>query len=86
MVNILGTVDIPNFGHYKFEIKRPDETIWLTIQAGNKVVRNDNLGDWDTSRLIPGDYQLGLVVVDNQAQAAPACIVQIRVVRAPEDI
>lgn len=85
VVKILGTVDIPNFGHYKFEIKRPDETIWLTVQAGNTVVREDSLGDWDTSRLIPGDYQLGLVVVDNQAQAAPACIVGIRVVRAPED-
>jgi len=85
VTRILGTADIPNFGHYKFEIKRPDETIWLTIQAGNTVVRNDNLGDWDTSRLIPGEYQLGLVVVDNQAQAAPACIVQIRVVRSPED-
>ena len=85
MTSILGTADIPNFGHYKFEIKRPDETIWLTIQAGNTVVRDDNLGDWDTSRLIPGDYQLGLVVVDSQAQAAPACIVQIRVIRSPED-
>jgi hypothetical protein len=84
VVEIIGTADIPNFGFYKFEIKRPDETIWLTIQAGNTIVRNDKLGDWDTSRLIPGEYQLGLVVIDNQAQAAPACVVLLRVVRVPE--
>ena len=84
VVQINGTVNIPNFGFYKFEIKRPDETIWLTIQAGNEVVQDGKLGDWDTSRLIPGDYQLGLVVVDNQAQAAPACVIEIRVVRLPE--
>jgi hypothetical protein len=84
VVEIIGSADIPNFGFYKFEIKRPDETIWLTIQAGNTVVQNAKLGDWDTSRLIPGEYQLGLVVIDNQAQAAPPCILQLRVVRAPE--
>lgn len=84
VVEIIGTADIPNFGFYKFEIKRPDETIWLTIQAGNTVVKNDKLGDWDTSRLIPGEYQLGLVVVDNQAQAAPGCVIQLRVVRSPD--
>lgn len=84
IVQINGTADIPNFGFYKFEIKRPDETIWLTIQAGNTVVQDGKLGDWDTNRLIPGDYQLGLVVVDNQAQAAPACVINIRVVRSPE--
>jgi hypothetical protein len=85
VVEILGSADIPNFGFYKFEIKRPDETVWLTIQAGNTVVQNNKLVDWDTRRLIPGEYQLGLVVVDNQAQAAPACVVQLRVVRAPDD-
>ena len=66
-------------------VKRPDETVWLTIQAGNSIVRNDKLGDWDTSRLVPGEYQLGLVVVDNQAQAFPACIIQVSVVRTVEE-
>ena len=84
IVEISGSADIPNFGFYKFEIKRPDEVVWLTIQAGNAVVQNGKLGDWDTSRLIPGDYQLGLIVVDNQAKAAPACVINIRVVRSPD--
>ncbi len=84
IVSIIGSADIPNFGFYKFEIKRPDEAVWLTIQAGNVAVKEDKLGDWDTSRLIPGEYQLSLVVVDNQAQALPPCVIQLRVTREIE--
>ncbi len=79
LVEVVGTADIMNFGFYKFEIKHPDESVWLTIQAGNTNVRSGKLGDWDTSRLSPGDYQLGLVVVDNQAKASAPCVVQLRV-------
>ena len=85
VVEILGTADISNFGFYKLEIKRPEETVWLTLQAGNQVVRDGKLGDWDTRRLTPGEYQLGMVVVDNQAQASQSCIIRILVVRAPEE-
>jgi hypothetical protein len=84
IVPVLGSANIANFGFYKFEIKRPNETVWLTIQAGNTPKTNDKLGEWDTTRLTPGEYQLGLVVVDNQAQALAPCVIQIRVARAPE--
>jgi hypothetical protein len=84
IVPVVGTANIPNFGFYKFEIKRPDETVWLTIQAGNVPVSNGKLGDWDTSRLSPADYQLALVVVDNQAKPSQPCIVQVRVSLPPE--
>jgi hypothetical protein len=84
IVPVVGTADIPNFGFYKFEIKRPDETDWLTIQAGNVPVTQGKLGDWDTARLSPGDYQLALVVVDNQAQSSDPCVVQVRVSSPPE--
>lgn len=86
VVEILGTADIPNFGFYKLEIKKPEETVWLTLQAGNQVVRDGKLGDWDTRRLTPGEYQLGLVIVDNQAQSSLPCIVQVRVIRTAEEI
>jgi hypothetical protein len=85
VIGIIGTAKIPNFGFYKFEIKRPDETVWLTIQAGNTIVENGKLGDWDTTRLTPGDYQLSLIVVDNQAKSSPACIVQLLVARSQEE-
>jgi len=84
VIPVVGTANIPNFGFYKFEIKRPDETTWLTIQAGNVPVSDGKLGDWDTSRLSPGDYQLALVVVDNQARSSVPCVVQVRVTIPPE--
>ena len=83
VVEVLGTANIPNFGFYKIELKRPDELTWLTLQAGNRAVEGGKLGDWDTRRLTPGEYQLGLVVVDNQARLSPPCIVQVRVSLTP---
>ena len=85
VIGIIGSASLPNFGFYKLEIKRPDETIWLTLQAGNTPVVNNKLGDWDTRRLTPGDYQLSLVVVDNQAQATNPCPIQVRVAPTPEE-
>jgi len=85
IVEVIGSASIQNFGFYKFEIKRPEDSIWLTIQAGNAPIQNSTLGDWDTTQLIPGVYQLGLVVVDNQAQATDPCVVQIRVLAPPDE-
>lgn len=84
LVAIMGTADIPTFDFYKLEIKRPDETVWLTIQAGNNAVQDDKLGDWDTSRLSPGEYQLGLVVVNDAAQASQPCTVLLQVAITPD--
>ena len=79
VVEVTGTADTPNFGFYKLEMKRPDEDLWATIQAGNEVKNDSKLGDWDTRRLTPGVYQLGLVVVDNEAKSSLPCVVQVNV-------
>ena len=79
VVEVIGTADIPNFGFYKIEMKRPEETIWQTIVAGNEVKIEEPLGLWDTRRLFSGTYQLGLVVVDNEARASAPCVVQVQV-------
>ena len=84
VVEVLGSASIPNFGFYKLEMKLPDDPSWLTLQAGNITIQNGKLGDWDTRRLSPGEYQLGLVVVDNQARLSLPCVVQVRVVRSPD--
>jgi hypothetical protein len=84
VVEVLGNADIANFGFYKIEMKLPDDLNWLTLQAGNITVQQGKLSDWDTRRLSPGEYQLGLVVVDNQARLSPPCVVQVRVVRLPD--
>ncbi len=78
-VEISGTVDIPNFGFYKLEMKRPEDANWLTILAGNDVKKNDVLGIWNTTLLPPGYHQLALVVTDNEGKALPPCVTQVRV-------
>lgn len=79
-VEIRGTADAPNFGFYKLEVARRDEPLWLTIQAGRKVVQDGVLvASWDTSPLPPGDYALQLVIVDALGQSLPACIIPVKV-------
>lgn len=80
VVTLKGTASISNFGFYKYEIARPGDTIWLSINAGEKPVQDGTLGEWVTDVLDPGDYLLRLVVVDNQGNALPACVIKVRVV------
>ena len=77
--DIIGSADIPNFGFYKLEMKRPEEENWLTILAGNEKVIEDVLGIWNTSLLPPGYHQLSLVVTDNLGESQPRCTIQVRV-------
>jgi hypothetical protein len=79
VVTLIGTADIENFGFYKYEVARPDETIWLTLLAGREPKQNSELGQWDTSNLASGDYMLRLVVTDNEGESLPPCIIQVRV-------
>jgi hypothetical protein len=80
IVDIVGTVDIPDFGFYKYEVAPLGSSNWATVSAGREPVRNDLLGRWDTTALTPGDFQLRLVVSDNQGQQEPPCIVVLRVI------
>jgi len=79
-IEISGTVNILNFGFYKYEVAPQGSDTWATILAGRTIVNNGSLGRWDTTALTPGDYQLRLVVTDNQGVALPACIVPVRIV------
>jgi len=79
-VDIIGTVNISNFGFYKYEVAPQGSDTWATISAGRETKINSTLGSWITTALTPGDYQLRLVVTDNQGQALPACVVPVRVV------
>jgi hypothetical protein len=79
VVQVMGTADIANFGFYKYEIARPGETIWLSLNAGEAPVKDGLLGEWITDTLPPGDFLLRLVVTDNDGQTLPACTVQVRV-------
>lgn len=83
-VELKGTVNILDLGFYKYEYAVLGSDIWTTIAAGSTKVIDDALGgSWDTSNLVPGDYELRLVVTDNQNQSLPECVIQI-IVQAPE--
>lgn len=79
VIVVRGTADIQNFGFYKYELARPGETIWLTIQAGRDIIREGELGQWDTRTLAPGDYMLRLVVTDNQGESLEPCVIRVHV-------
>jgi len=85
LVEVTGTVDVPNFGFYKFEVARAEESLWLTIQAGRSIVRDDVLVEsWDTSRLPAGNYVLQLVVADSDGQELPPCRIPVSIEMAEE--
>lgn len=81
-IPITGTANITNFGFYKIEMKRTDETTWRTVLAGDQPQTAGRLGTLNTVLFTPGEYQLGLVVIDNQGNILPPCTINVRVVEA----
>ncbi|HVM72669.1 MAG TPA: hypothetical protein VMT91_12985 [Anaerolineales bacterium] len=79
-VQLMGSANIPNFGFFKYEFAPLGSDAWVTILADNKVVQDGNLGSWDITTITPGDYQLRLVVSDNQGNNYPACVIPVRII------
>ncbi|MBE0697665.1 MAG: hypothetical protein IH586_12150 [Anaerolineaceae bacterium] len=80
-VELKGTVNVPNLGFYKYQYSKPQEDVWTDIAAGNQGKLEGQIGFWNTSSLVPGDYLLRLVVLDNQNQPFPACVIPVRVMQ-----
>jgi hypothetical protein len=78
-VILQGTASVPNFGFYKYEFAPMGTGSWNTIEANNKAITDSALGKWDTSEVIPGDYDLRLVILDNQGDPLTPCIVPVRI-------
>lgn len=79
VITLTGTARVQNFGFYKYEVKRPGDAIWLTIQAGREAVVDGEIGQWDTRTLLTGEYLLRLVVMDNQGNSLSPCNVKVYV-------
>jgi hypothetical protein len=79
-VTLVGTADVDNFGFFKYEYSQQNTENWITIAAGREIVQDGELGPWDTSSLLPGDYQVRLVVVTSAGESLPACTIPVRVV------
>jgi hypothetical protein len=81
-IKLEGTTNVPGFGFYKYEYGQPGQENWVTIAAGNEIKTAAEIGTWNISQLPQGDYELRLVVVNQQNESLPACIVPIRIVPA----
>lgn len=79
-IKLEGTTNVPGFGFYKYEYGQPGQENWVTIAAGNEIKTKAEIGTWNISQLPQGDYELRLVVVNQQNESLPACIVPIRIV------
>jgi hypothetical protein len=84
VVVLKGTVNVQDFGFYKYEFTTPGSNDWTTIAAGEQVVTAasnppNQLGTWDTSQLTPGDYLLRLVVTDHEGNKLPDCQIAVHV-------
>ena len=83
VVSISGSVNTPNFGSYEYDYSAVGEISWNTIAAGSGVVMDANLGNLFTANLVPGDYLLRLLALDNNGIETQACVIQVKVV--PEE-
>lgn len=78
-VTLQGTVNIDNFGFYKYEVSPQGAETWTTISAGREMVQNGEIGFLDTSSMPPGDYLIRLLVTDNQGQSISPCVIPVRI-------
>lgn len=78
-VTLVGTVDLPNFGFYKYEVSLRGTDIWSAISAQSETHLNEELGNLNTTVFTPGDYLLRVVVLDNATQVIGTCIINIRI-------
>lgn len=78
-INLIGTVNLPNFAFYKYEVALRGTEAWTTISAQHAVKKNEELGSFNPGILTPGDYLLRVVVLDNLNQVLGTCIISIRI-------
>lgn len=82
-VELIGTVNVPNLGYYKYEYAEAGSDIWNSIAAGNQPKVEGVIGYWNTTGQPSGDYRLRLVVEDNAQNVFPACVISIKVKGQP---
>jgi hypothetical protein len=82
-VELIGSVNVENFGSYKYEYSSVGTINWITIAAGDQLKLDESLGFWYTSSLTPGSYLLRLVPLDNTGEEMTPCIIRVEVV--PEE-
>ncbi|MDY6847268.1 MAG: hypothetical protein SVP52_09050 [Chloroflexota bacterium] len=82
-VELIGSVNVADFGSYKYEFSTTGTVNWVTIAADNQLKLDESLGFWYTSALTPGPYLLSLVPLNNLGEEMTPCIITVEVV--PEE-
>lgn len=82
-IEVIGSVNVDNFGSYKYEYSPTGNINWVTIAAGNQLKLDESIGFWYTASLTPGTYLLQLVPLDNAGEEMAPCIVTVEII--PEE-
>ena len=85
VVELIGNVNTLNFGSYKYAYSTVGEINWVTIAAGGENRIDESLGFWFTGSLIPGDYLLQLVALDNEGNELTPCVINVSVLVEDEN-
>ena len=85
VVELIGNVNTLNFGSYTYAYSTAGEINWVTIAAGGEIRIDESLGFWFTGSLIPGDYLLQLVALDNEGKELTPCVINVSVLAETED-
>ena len=78
-VELIGSVNVENFGSYKYEFTNTGAINWITIAANNTLKLDESLGFWYTNNLTPGTYLLQIVPLDNTGEEMTPCIIAVEV-------
>ncbi len=86
VIEISGTVNVQNLGHFQLDIANSQRALWETLGAGDYNVIDDVLlTSFDSSfPFIPGEYVIQLLVYDNDNEPQTPCRIPV-VIAAPED-
>lgn len=78
-VPVEGTVNLLGLTQYKFEINGPStQGDWAVVNTFNRNTGTEGfLGNWDSTSLIPGDYQFRLVSIVADGRRVTPCEVPI---------
>lgn len=81
LVQIIGNTDIEGFASSElaFSFSSDQTQTWFLIKDSSQPVRNDVLGEWDTSTLTDNTYTLRLTVFRKEGEPILVIVEEIRV-------
>jgi hypothetical protein len=80
LVEVVGIIDVDDFGFYKIEIAEANTGLWFGIAVGETlVIEESTLVVFESSFYPPGNYVLQLVVTNHDVEEYPPCRIPIRI-------